>query len=152
MNWNRTQLLAILPQGLRQEHFDDAREIRLRLGQRPRLVTGRGFRDLDGTVGEADLKFVVNAASRFSPWNAESMKDGYLTAPGGHRIGLCGDGAALTSLCIRVARDVRGVASGLPMDGSLLILGPPGTGKTTLLREYIRVLSEKWSVSVATSS
>ena len=148
MNWNRTQLLAILPQGLRQEHFDDAREIRLRLGQRPRLVTGRGFRDLDGTVGEADLKFVVNAASRYSPWNAESMKHGYLTAPGGHRIGLCGDGAALTSLCIRVARDVRGIAAGLPMDGSLLILGPPGTGKTTLLREYIRNLSEKWSVSV----
>ena len=76
---------------------------------------------------EEELRFVLNAASGYSPWTAESLREGYLTAPGGHRIGVCGDGGEVSSLCIRVARDVLGIAAGLPTDRSLLLLGPPGT-------------------------
>ena len=153
MNWNKTQLLSVLPQRLRSERYDDVQEIRLRLGKLPRLVTRNGWRDVEGAVEERDLSFVLNAASRYSPWTAGSMKDGYLTAPGGHRIGVCGEGAgegitAVSSLCIRVARDVRGIASGLPTEDSLLILGPPGSGKTTLLRDLIRLCSRNAMVSV----
>ena len=153
MNWNKTQLLAILPRRMRQEHFEDVTEIRLRLGRPPRLMTFDGCRELSGAVEDAELRFVLNAASGYSPWNASSMADGYLTAPGGHRIGVCGEGAgegitALTSLCIRVARDVSGIAEGLPMEESLLILGPPGSGKTTLLRDHIRRISRRAVVSV----
>lgn len=148
MNWNKTQLLAILPQRLRMERYENVSEVRLRLGQRPRLVTVGGWHDLDGPVTEEELRFVLNAASGYSPWTAESLREGYLTAPGGHRIGVCGDGAEVSSLCIRVARDVLGIAAGLPTDQSLLILGPPGSGKTTLLRDYIRQVSRKYMVSV----
>lgn len=153
MNFNKTALLAVLPQRLRSEHYDDVREVRLRLGKPPRLVTGGGCRDVPGAVEDAELRFVVNAASRYSPWNAATVTDGYLTAQGGHRIGLCGSAAGeglteLTSLCIRVARDAQGIAAGLPSDESLLILGPPGSGKTTLLRDHIRRLSKTWTVSV----
>ena len=153
MNWNKTQLLAILPQRLRGEGYEEASEVRLRLGKRPRLVTGTGWRELEGPVEEAELRFVLNAASRYSPWTAESLREGYLTAPGGHRIGVCGDGNGegitnVTSLCIRVARDVTGIAEGLPIGESLLILGPPGSGKTTLLRDLIRRVSRKAAVSV----
>ena len=95
MNWNKTQLLAILPQRLRLECFEEVREIRLRLGKPPRLVTRTGCRDLQGRVEEAELRFVINAASRYSPWTAESLRDGYLTAPGGHRIGVCGEGTEI---------------------------------------------------------
>ena len=153
MNWNKTQLLAILPQRLRSERYDDVNEVRLRLGQRPRLVTRECWREAVGAVEERDLSFVLNAASRYSPWTAGSLREGYLTAPGGHRIGVCGEGAGegvceVTSLCIRVARDVRGIAAGLPMVESLLILGPPGSGKTTLLRDLIRLISRNTMVSV----
>ena len=48
MNWNKTQLLAILPQRLRLACFEDVREVRLRLGKRPRLVMLKGWRDLEG--------------------------------------------------------------------------------------------------------
>lgn len=153
MKYNATQLLAVLPQRLRGGDYRDVTEIRLRLGKPPRLVTTNGFRDLPGPVEERELSFVLNAASGYSPWNAASLRDGYLTAPGGHRIGVCGEGAgegirAITSLCIRVARDLSGPAEGLPAEGSLLILGPPGSGKTTLLRDHIRRLSRKETVSV----
>lgn len=153
MNWNKTQLLSVLPPRLRTECYDDVQEIRLRLGKPPRLMVKNGWRDIPATVEERDVSFVLNAASRYSPWTAASMKDGYLTAPGGHRIGICGEGAGdgittVTSLCIRVARDVRGVAAGLPTEESLLILGPPGSGKTTLLRDLIRLCSRKAMVSV----
>ena len=153
MNWNKTQLLAILPRRMRQEHFDDVTEIRLRLGRPPRLVTFDGCRELSGAVEDAELRFVLNAASGYSPWNAASLHDGYLTAPGGHRIGICGEGAgegirAVTSLCIRIGRDLRGISEGMPTDGSLLILGPPGSGKTTLLRDHIRIRSRLETVAV----
>lgn len=153
MNWNKAQLLSILPQRLRMEEFGDVHEIRLRLGRRPRLVMGSGWRDAAGEVEARELSYVINAASGYSPWTAASLKEGYLTAPGGHRIGVCGEGAGegihtVTSLCIRVARDVRGIAAGLPTDTSLLILGPPGSGKTTLLRELIRLVSRSAMVAV----
>lgn len=153
MKWNKTELLAILPQRLRSEDYSDALELRLRQGKAPAVVTGGGIRELPGPVEEQELRYVINAASRYSPWAAATMHDGYLTAPGGHRIGVCGDSAgeglrSVTSLCIRIARDVRGIAAGLPRKESLLILGPPGSGKTTLLRELIRQVSQSAQVSV----
>ena len=149
MKWNEQQLLSILPQRLRGADFREVRELRLRLGQRPRLDS----RELDGAVTAEELRFIVNAASRYSPWSARSMGEGYITAPGGHRLGLCGDcgGETLrevTSVCIRIARDYTGIAAGLPMEGNLLILGAPGSGKTTLLRDYIRQRARRYAVAV----
>ena len=110
-------------------------------------------------VREEDLNYIVNVASRYSPWAAATSAQGYLTAPGGHRIGLCGEAViqrcAMTglrqvrSLCIRVARDLPGIAHALDhLDGSILIIGRPGSGKTTLLRDLIRYRSLKGSVAV----
>ena len=149
MKWNEQQLLSILPQRLRFADFRETKELRLRLGQKPRL----DFRELEGAVTGEELRYIINAASRYSPWSAKSIGEGYLTAPGGHRIGLCGDGAGETlrevsSLCIRIARDYGGIAAGLPMEGNLLILGAPGTGKTTLLRDYIRQRARRSAVAV----
>lgn len=153
MKWNEQQLLSILPQRLRREDYGEVRELRLRMGQNPRLDMHSGFRELSGAVTEEELRFVVNAASRYSPWSAATMAQGYLTAAGGHRIGLCGEGAGetlrqITSVCIRIARDCSGIAAGLPMEGNLLIIGAPGSGKTTLLREYLRQRSRLEAVCV----
>lgn len=153
MNWNKPELLAVLPQWMRTFDFENAQELRLRQGRPPRLVVQRGFLDQPGIVESQDIRHVINAASRYSPWTASGVAQGYLTAPGGHRIGICGDGTGegfreITSLCVRIARDITGISDGLPTGESLLILGPPGSGKTTLLREYIRVTSKHKSVAV----
>lgn len=159
--WN--ELLSILPAWLRRDvdrlGRDTLQEIRLRLGMPVTLVLKGGRTCLQRTVLQEDLSYVVNMACRYSPWTAATAASGYITAPGGHRIGLCGDAVVqngsmtglrtVRSLNIRVARDFPGIAKELTgLRGSVLILGKPGSGKTTLLRDLIRQLSAKENVSV----
>ena len=141
------KLLSILPPTVaRQLDTRDrqtAREIRLRLGAAPEINLGSTRRELVGAVSQEDLKYTLNLASKYSPWCAATLSQGYLTAPGGHRIGVCGEGIfrqgqtegfrSIRSLCVRVARDFPGVGEGLE-GTSTLIIGAPGWGKTTLLR------------------
>lgn len=151
------ELLSILPPRFRGDvdklGREQCQEVRLRLGVQPELVIGDRSRWLDELVTGEDLAFCINTASRYSPWKAATAAKGYITAPGGHRIGLCGDAILEnsyvkgvtdpTSLCIRVARDYPGIGrSAAGIVGSILIIGPPGWGKTTLLRDLIRNISE----------
>lgn len=156
------ELLSILPQWMRQDvdrlGNNKMQELRLRINAPPELVLDSGSCRLSAAVGEQDLAFVINAASRYSPWAAETAAQGYITAQGGHRIGLCGEvvchngmvtGMRQTeSICIRVARDFPGISEGVPRDGSVLILGAPGWGKTTLLRDLARTISDREPVAV----
>lgn len=134
-------------------------EIRLRIGRNAEILTMGGSEWLEYTVTKEDLAFCVNMASRYSPWSAKTASFGYITAPGGHRVGICGqavlqDGRmngfrSITSVCIRAAKDIYGIAQNASMlGGSSLILGRPGSGKTTLLRDMVRQLSEKNNVIV----
>ena len=160
--WN--ELISILPEWMRTQvdkhGRNELQELRLRLGKQPELVMGKDWQRLSRFVTVDDLKFCVNTASRYSPWSSESVSQGYITAAGGHRIGMCGETVTdatavkgirnLTSLCIRVARDFPGISSALAADQrSMLIIGSPGSGKTTLLRDLIRQISNSGSGSVA---
>lgn len=134
-------------------------ELRLRVYTEPELVTGNGSLWLSRKVYKEDIDHCINMASRYSPWAADSISNGYLTAAGGHRIGLCGYAVmqqgvmkgvqTVTSLCMRVARDFPEIASRAPLNGSTLIIGSPGSGKTTLLRDLIRQISDRGSGSIA---
>lgn len=157
------ELLRVLPGWMRERTDSLGRsrlqELRLRLDLPPELILQGDHRILDRPVAKEDLSFVINAASRYSPWAAETISRGYLTVSGGHRIGVCGEAVMehgklkgirhVRSICIRVARDFQGIASGIPLDGSVLIIGKPGAGKTTLLRDLIRLRSHHGSGSIA---
>lgn len=157
------ELLAILPQWLAAETDrlgrETLQELRLRQGHPPELHCTDGSKWLARTVSQQDLTFCINTASKYSPWAAQTISQGYITAPGGHRIGICGEAAihngtvsairTISSLCIRVARDFPGCgAEAARQHGSILLLGPPGSGKTTLLRDMIRYISKTEPVSV----
>lgn len=151
------ELWMILPPRVRsqipKEELLHIQEIRFRIGKPVCLKNQAGLKWLDITASPDDLSFVINTASRYSPWNAVTSAKGYLTAPGGHRIGICGEAViekrhihgirSPTSLCIRVAKEIASIGQRVDLRDSLLILGPPGSGKTTLLRDLIRRISEE---------
>lgn len=156
--------INILPLWMREEvdkHGKDTlQELRLRLNIPPKLIRSNGTISLGRPVSVEDLKFCLNVASRYSPWSTSTVMQGYVTAPGGHRIGLCGKGVitagnisgiqTLTSVCIRIARDFPGIAEKTAdISGSMLIIGRPGCGKTTLLRDVIRQWSDKRQLCIS---
>ena len=149
-------LIHVLPLWLRSEISQEVLlrllEFRLRIGRKAELVTTDGSQWLNWIVGEDDLRFCVNMASKYSPWTVNSIYDGYITIEGGHRIGIAGNWVIddsgrrsirkITSLCIRVSKDFQNTSGDLyQLQGSILIVGPPGSGKTTLLRDLIRRIS-----------
>ena len=110
-------------------------ELRLRKGRSPELIFGCGSLLMDRPACNDDLTHVINASSRYSPWAATTCKAGYITAEGGHRIGVCGEvnmrDAAVWGipiphyLCVRVARDYGGIATEIAkLNGSMLLLVP----------------------------
>jgi stage III sporulation protein AA len=109
---------------------------------------------------QQDLYAVIELATQSSYQSAEhSLRTGYFTLRGGHRIGVTGTASlregqlsafqALSSLNIRIARSHPGIAGSLEQKllergrfPGTLIVSPPGAGKTTLLRELVRLLSD----------
>ena len=109
---------------------------------------------------ETDMKETLSRMSRYSMYALEEeLRSGFFTIQGGHRVGVagrtvCEQGKILSfrnisCLNIRVARQKKGCAVDLipwlMEDGDIyntLILSPPGIGKTTMLRDCIRLLSE----------
>lgn len=164
MNCAWKELLGILPLWMRTDvdkrGRDALQELRLRINAPPELISFNKSQFLTQTVTPQDIQYCINTASKYSPWSASTIEKGYITAPGGHRIGLCGRTAIspggklcmqeLSSLCIRIARDFPGIARNASMiSGSILILGAPGWGKTTLLRDLCRMISGETIVCVA---
>lgn len=147
-------------------------EIRLRAGRGISLVNAVEECPVEcpegiQTIGEQELRTVLERATQSSYQSAaEQLSRGFYTLRGGHRIGICGSVyhasdrvpvfRTLSSLCIRIARAHPGAAEGLRVGllehgqfPGTLILSPPGGGKTTLLRELLRLLSDEFHLRTA---
>lgn len=162
-------LVAALPFHIKEQ----VEEIRIRQG-RPLAVgisSAYKFIKEDGTltsradeayqVSPADMDRVIQLLSGSSLYALdEELRNGFITLPGGHRVGLTGkavlDGGKIRTLkylngCnIRVSREIPGAGDCvLPhiIDRSrrsiyhTLLVSPPGCGKTTILRDMIRQIS-----------
>lgn len=141
---------------------EQAEELRLRAGHPMTVLLPRGEQVVgeEAVVTQGDIELLCDTVTGYSRYAAaETMARGYITAKGGFRIGLCGTAVvqegrstnlrSLSSACVRIAREMPGLADDLApqlfQDGvfrSTLIIAPPGLGKTTLLRDLVRCLSD----------
>lgn len=123
---------------------------------------GDGDREMLLCVTQSQMKETVEYMSSFSLYAAEEeLRQGFLTIQGGHRIGVAGKTLAqgqdirlmkfISFINIRVAHQIPGCADRvmgyLYTDHFLntLIISPPRCGKTTLLRDMIRQISDGWT-------
>lgn len=111
----------------------------------------------------ADKEMLMECIQIFSSFSLYAFEDelrqGFITIPGGHRVGICGKVVIedkqiktiknISSINIRIAHQVRGCADTLLKKLiynndflSTLIVSAPGGGKTTLLRDIIRQISD----------
>lgn len=163
MNCAWQAYLNLLPIWMRDEvdriGRNNLQELRLRIGQLPVLITGAGISRLQRKTSAEDIAYCINAVSNYSPWASATISSGYITAAGGHRVGICGEVAVVdgkistiknvTSVCIRTARDFPEIGQkAASLEGSILIIGSPGRGKSTLLRDVIRQKSKYGTVGV----
>lgn len=137
------------------------REIRVRAGGRASLIGAEGETVCAGSFTQAQVAQMAEALCEHALYaRAEEQRQGFVTLRGGHRMGLCGRVIAqgqsvralreISSLCLRIAGQWRGAADELlpyikDEEGraySTLLVGMPGTGKTTLLRDLCRSFSE----------
>ena len=167
-------VLKIFPSRIRQAleqtelNMENLQEIRVRVGQ-PLLCVYRGrefFLAGNGkleeqeknpvTVSGEELLETVSYVSRYSLYAFdEELRQGYITIPGGHRVGIAGkivmEGEKIRSvryisfLNVRLSHEKKGCADRvfpyLVKNGRFchtLIISPPRCGKTTLLRDIIR--------------
>lgn len=149
---------------MKEEERNKLEEIRCRTGRPLELIVSGGLwrrLDRDMPVFQPEQAGeLLQKIGRYSLYALEEeLRRGYITIQGGHRIGLAGhviteNGHVLrlrdvTFFNIRLARQKIGAA--LPLVPylykkgrwqSLLIVGAPQTGKTTLLRDLARIISE----------
>ena len=161
-------VLGYLPQEIRVVILDfisrencEIEEIRLRTGKPLGLKIGQVTKSLDYIVKQQEVLQAFEKICENSVYSyRKQICDGYITIRGGNRVGIVGSAVVdngqiininyISSLIFRIARQKIGCSAKVIEDiidypdntiYNTLIVSPPGCGKTTLLRDIIRNLS-----------
>jgi len=168
----KKQIIRVLSESVQkiieQERMDfsELQEIRLRIGQ-PVTVLYQNEELILPTMysekkrlGKQEMKETIEHISNYSLYAYEhELKQGFITIEGGHRVGMAGQGIMgggkiknmkyISSINIRVSHEVLDCANKIfpyitynKQMYHTLIISPPRCGKTTLLRDVIRQISD----------
>ena len=148
---------------LKQDNnYNTLEEIRLRSNRPLMLKLGQTEKIIDTLVETKDILETLQHACDNSIYSYQrQICEGYITVKGGHRIGITGSAVVqegqitnmnyISNLNFRIARQVIGCSTKLLQYVidiqnntifNTLIISPPGAGKTTILRDLIRKISD----------
>lgn len=160
------ELFSIFPEGIQKIlvsmklPLEELQEIRLRTGRPILAVCGGREYWSKQKIQTGQIKEILSYLSGYSIYAYEDeIRQGFLTLQGGHRVGIAGktilEGSniktmtEISSLNIRFAHEIKGCAEillpWLWEENRLLhtlLVSAPGHGKTTLLRDCIRLISD----------
>lgn len=164
------EILRLFPEQISQavqykidKRWSLLQEIRFRLGRPIELVFDHHTEWMEHIKPDKrDSMYVLNQLSEFSLYRMENeLREGYITIEGGHRVGLAGkvntkNGFVktiqhITFMNIRIAKEKIGCA--IPIIPYMhrrdykntLFIGAPQTGKTTLIRDIVRLIATGWN-------
>lgn len=141
-------------------------EIRFRIGRPTILYYADRVEFLGRNSNHKDIENLITAFCRNSVYAyCANIKEGFLTIPGGHRVGIVGRAVykedklsnitSFSGINIRIAREIRGCAEPyinyISNSGRIfntLIISAPNGGKTTLLRDIARILGKHHKVTI----
>lgn len=164
MNKNFNEVLEILPKEILEilkgrDDLSYLQEIRLRANKPLTFQLGEKEVITSYNVSSENIKSLIKRISNFSIYAfEEELRQGYITIKGGHRVGISGSCIIennsvktiknISSINIRICREVIGCGKKLMpfivKNKSLentIIISPPKCGKTTLLRDICRIIS-----------
>lgn len=136
-------------------------EIRLRANKPLCIKTSKGTEIIEYTVSQQEILQAFEKICENSVYSyRKQICDGYITIRGGNRVGIVGSAVVdngqvininyISSLNFRIAREKIGCSNKIIEDiinteqntiYNTLIISPPGCGKTTLLRDIVRNIS-----------
>lgn len=154
---------------LSPEERASCEEIRLRAGRPLVAIVSQKTRQIHDEMGHLIIVQPVDLEQTLMRMTQSSLHtylpqliQGFFTTEQGHRVGVCGEliyqnGQVssmrnIASINIRVAKECLGIGAGLlslrKPGESVLIISPPGGGKTTLLRDLARISSRQFRISI----
>lgn len=142
-----------------EEIKKNAKEIKFRLGRKIAITSFIETHFLNKILLKEEIEEIFKSICGYSIHShTEEIKKGFITLKGGHRAGICGTAVYennilknikdISSINLRIARQVLNASEEILKNlkeniGNLLIVGPPASGKTTILKDIAKNLTDK---------
>ena len=171
---DKLEILEYFPNHIKQvlsnhinlNNYAKLEEIRIRVNKPIILKFTENTEIINKIIQTEDILHIMEYITENSVYSYQKqICEGYITLKGGHRVGISGNVVVendrvininyIYSLNFRISKEIIGVANDITNfiyeDGKVyntLIISPPGAGKTTILRDLIRNLSEYKTIGV----
>lgn len=165
-NYFPKQIVKYLKEYVSTLNYELLEEIRIRVNRPILIKYNNQLEVLDYIVKSEDILEIMGYITENSIYSYQKqICEGFITLKGGHRVGISGNVVMednkvininyIYSLNFRIAKQIIGVSSKI-VDAvfnknqvyNTLIISPPGAGKTTILRDLIRILSSYKTIGV----
>lgn len=160
------KIVQAILNSINEKEIETLEEIRIRVSKPIILKLANKEIIVEYIVTTQDILEIVEKITENSMYSyQQQICSGYITLKGGHRVGISGNVVMeenkvinvnyIYSLNFRIARQIIGVAEKVVNEvlkndevSNTLIISKPGAGKTTILRDLIRIISKTKTVGV----